>query len=189
MSVQDPRITQGYLLHALTGGIEMATSYITSINIITPKHLATTPRLLPSPDGSYIISHLRKDTSSQKTNFVISLANPQAYAMLATTDTPIKIRLPTTIIIAGSHHQQILFIQLNPQNKSILGKAYASLYQNTLTHSTNPSVPIPKVHQTKSLTCRRSEKMSWARTLLHDPETLQTYEEYARVSAYEADGA
>ena len=31
--------------------------------------------------------------------------------------------------------------------------------------------------------------MLWATTLLHDPDTLQTYEEYARESAYEADGA
>ena len=53
----------------------------------------------------------------------------------------------------------------------------------------NPIVPIPKVHQIKGLTDRRSENMSWALTLLRDLETLQTYEEYARESAYEADGA
>jgi hypothetical protein len=29
--------------------------------------------------------------------------------------------------------------------------------------------------------------MSWAILLLQDPETLQTYEEYARESAYEAE--
>ena len=53
----------------------------------------------------------------------------------------------------------------------------------------NPIVPTPKVHQAKGLTCCRSKKMSWALTLLHDPEILQTYEEYARESAYEVDGA
>jgi len=145
MSAQDPQTTQGYLLQALTGGIEMAISYLTSTNIITPKHLTANPTILLTPDGSYIISHLRKDTSSQMVNFVISLANPQTYAMLATIDTPINIILPTTIPIAGSHHQQIVNMQLNPHNRSILCRAYASLYQNSLTKTMNPSVPIPKV--------------------------------------------
>ena len=106
------------------------------------------------------------------TNFVISLANPQAYVMLATTDTPKKIRLPNTITIARYHHQQIIHIQLNTHNRSILGRACASLYQNPLTHTINPAVPITKVHQTKKIIDRRSEKMSWALALLQDPETL-----------------
>ncbi len=92
--------------------------------------MTATPTLLPTSDGSYIILHLQKDTSSQMTNFIISLANPQAYVMIATIDTPIKIILPTTITIAGSHQQKIVHIQLIPHNKSILGSAYASLYQN-----------------------------------------------------------
>jgi hypothetical protein len=85
--------------------MEMANSYLSSLAITTPEDLKAPPTLLPTPDGAYIISHLRKDTSSQLTSFAISLAHPQAYAMLATIDTPIKIRLPTTITIAGSHHQ------------------------------------------------------------------------------------
>ena len=108
--------------------------------------------------------------------------------MLATIDTPIKIRIPTTITIAGSQHQQIVHIQPNPHNRSILGRTYAGLFQTPLTQTTNPTIPIPKVHQTKGKTCRRSEKVSWAILLLHDPETLPTYEDYARESAYEADG-
>ena len=160
MFVQNPHTAQGYLLHALTQGMEMAISYLTSINVITPEYLTTTPTLLPTFDGAYIISHLRKDTSSQLTIFVISLANPQAYAMLATIDTSIKIRLTTTITIAGSHRQQIVHIQLNPHNISILGRAYAGLFQNSLTQTTNPTISIPKVLQTNGLTCRRSEKMS-----------------------------
>jgi hypothetical protein len=81
-------------------------------------------------------------------------------------DTPITIRLPTTIIIAGSHHQQIVHIQLNPHNRNILGRAYAGLIQNSLTQSMNPSVPIPKIHLAKGLTGRKIEKMAWALTLL-----------------------
>jgi hypothetical protein len=88
-----------------------------------------------------MISHLRKDTSSHLTNFVISVAHPQAYALLATIDTPIKIRLPTTITIAGSHHQQIVHIQLSPHNISILGRAYLGLFQNPPTQTTNPHSP------------------------------------------------
>jgi hypothetical protein len=48
--------------------------------------------------------------------------------MLATLDSPIKIRLPTTITIAGSHHQQIVHIQVNPHKRSILGRAYMGLF-------------------------------------------------------------
>jgi hypothetical protein len=77
------------------------------------------------------------------------MANPHTYAMISTMDTLVKARLPTTITIAGFHHQQIVHIQLNPHNRSILGRAYASLFQNPLTESMNPTVPIPKVHQTK----------------------------------------
>jgi len=92
--------------------------------------------------------------------------------MLATIDTPIKIRIPTTITIAGSHHQQNVHIQLNPHNISILGKAYACLFQKPLTQTMNPTIPIPKVLKTKELTGRKSEKMSWVILLLKDPETL-----------------
>ena len=88
--------------------------------------------------------------------------------MLATTYTPVKIRLPTSITIAGSHHQQIIYIQFNPHNKSIMGRAYTSLLHNPLTQTMNPTVPIPQVHPTKGLTCRRSEKMAWVTSLLRD---------------------
>ena len=50
------------------------------------------------------------------------------------------------------------------------------------------TMTMPTVHQTKRLTGRKSAKMTWAVLLLQDTETLQTYEEYARESAYEADG-
>ncbi len=138
MSPHDPTITQGYLHQALTHGMEMAVSYLASLTVITPDYLSTSPTLQPTPDGAYIISHVRKDTSSQLTNFVISLAHPQSYAMMATIDTPIKIRIPTTITIAGSHHQQIVHIQLNLHNTSIIGKAYSGLFQNPHTQTLHP---------------------------------------------------
>ena len=52
-----------------------------------------------------------------------------------------------------------------------------------------PSVPIPKAHQTKGLTGRKIEKMAWAMTLFQDPETLRTYEDFAREAAYETEAA
>jgi hypothetical protein len=81
------------------------------------------------------------------------MEDPEAYAMLATFDVPIKIRLPTTITISGSHHQQIVYIQLSPHSRSILGIAYTYLYQNPLTQTTDLTMPIPQVYHTKGLTC------------------------------------
>jgi hypothetical protein len=52
----------------------------------------------------------------------------------------------------------------------------------------NPTMTMPTVHPTKGLTGRRTTKLSWAIFLLQDQETLQTYEEYARESYYEAEG-
>ena len=62
------------------------------------------------------------------------------------------------------------------------------LFQNPLTQTMNPTITMYTVHPTKGLTGRRSAKMSWAVFLLQDPETLQTYEEHARESFYEAEG-
>ena len=72
-------------------GMEMAISFLASLTVVTPDYLNTTPTLLPTSDGAYIIFHVRKDNSSQLTNFVISLAHPQANAMMATIDTRIKM--------------------------------------------------------------------------------------------------
>jgi hypothetical protein len=135
MSAHDPHTPQGYLIHALLEGITMATSYLSSTNTTISEYATAPPTLIPTPEGSYIISHLRKETSSQLTNFVISMANPHTYAMITTIDTPFKIKLPTTITIAGSHHHQIDNIQFNPHNRIILGMAYACLFQN----------PLPKI--------------------------------------------
>ncbi len=51
----------------------------------------------------------------------------------------------------------------------------------------NSTVPILKVHQTKGLTGRKIEEMAWAMTLLHDPDTLRTYEDFAREVAYDTE--
>ncbi len=61
------------------------------------------------------------------------------------------------------------------------------LFQNPLTQAMNPTITMPTVHPTKGITSRRTTKLSWDVFLLQDPETLQTYEEYARESFYEAE--
>jgi hypothetical protein len=162
----------------------MTSTFLTSTHTNTHAHAITTPALIAAPNGSHVISHLRKDTSSQLTYYVISVENYHSHAMLATTDAPIKIYLPTSIIIAGSHHQQIVYIQFNPIDRSILGRAYTNLFQTTLTQTMDPTIPIPQVHPTKGLTGRRSKKMAWATTMLQDPDT---YKEYAKELSYEVD--
>jgi hypothetical protein len=167
MSETDPHTPQGYRHHALMEGLKMATTFLNSTHTNTYAYTISHPTLIAAPYGSNILSHIRKD-SSQLTNYVLSVANYHSYAMLATTDTPVKIRLSTSITIAGSHHQQIIYIQFNLHNRSILERAYTSLFQNPLTQTMNPTTPSPQVHPTKGLTCRRSEKMAWATTLLKD---------------------
>ena len=135
----------------------MATSYLSSTNNITSEYANAPPTLIPTPDGLYIITYLRKDTSSQLTNFFISMASPHTYAIITTINIPIKIRLPITITIACLHHQQIVHIQLNPHNRSIMGRAYTCLFHNPLTQNMSSTVPIPKVSQAKGLTCRVTE--------------------------------
>ena len=52
-------------------------------------------------------------------------------------------------------------------------------FWNPFTRTMNPIITMPTVHPTKGLTGRRSAKMSMAVILVQDPETMQTYEEYA----------
>jgi hypothetical protein len=53
-------MAQGYLLDALAKGMEMANTFLSSLAITTSEEDKAPPTLLPSPDGAYIISHLRK---------------------------------------------------------------------------------------------------------------------------------
>jgi hypothetical protein len=72
-----PNDSYSTLHQALTQGMEMAISFLASLTVVTPDYLNTSPTLLPTPDGAYIISHVRKDNSFQLTNFVISPAHPR----------------------------------------------------------------------------------------------------------------
>jgi hypothetical protein len=72
----------------------------------THTHTQTYPTLKQAPDGAYLLIHSKKDTSTQNTNFVITLAEPTAYAMLATLTDPIKTPLPTNTTTRGQTRQQ-----------------------------------------------------------------------------------
>jgi len=67
-------------------------------------------------------------------------ADAHAYVMLATLDTPIKIRIPITIHIAGSQHQQIAHIQSSPHNTNINARSYTNMYKTPLTQTINSSI-------------------------------------------------
>ena len=57
--------------------------------------------LKQAPDGYCIFSHPKKDTSTQNTNFVVSLSDPSTYEMLATLADPMKAPLSTNTTTRG----------------------------------------------------------------------------------------
>jgi len=119
MSKPDPHLPQVNLINAISPGISTALSFLTFTNTLTHAYASKTVTLDPTLNGSHIIYHLKKDpmTSTQHTNCVNAMADPNTYAMMATLDTPIKVKLPTTITISDSPHQQIANIKFNPHNK------------------------------------------------------------------------
>jgi hypothetical protein len=61
--------------------------------------------------------------------------------------------------------------------RSVIGRTYWQLLTNLdITHLNANTTPL-RYNQTKGLTCRPSEKMAWATTLLAHPDILITYEE------------
>jgi hypothetical protein len=79
-----------YLKNALQQALQTSVSFLFSIRELHTTNSQATNALRAAPDGSYILSHAKKDTSSQHTNFVISVEDSAAYAMFATQTYPIK---------------------------------------------------------------------------------------------------
>jgi len=79
----------GYLFTALNTGITLPLLHFNTHGLPRPHYEQAQHVLKSAPDGSFIISQNRKPSSSQNTNFVISLPDPEAYALLATLDLPI----------------------------------------------------------------------------------------------------
>jgi hypothetical protein len=123
------------------------------------------------------LTHPKKDTSTQNTNFVISLAEPTAYAMLATLTDPIKTPLPTNTTTQGKTRQQITALNLTPHTRSILGETYAQLLTDQDITQLNINLTPLRYNQTKGLTGRPIDKMAWATTILTHTDVLQACEE------------
>ncbi len=116
----------GYLMHALSQGLATTKAFLTIIQRIGNNFSLPTPTLRPAPDGSYIITHQKRNSTTNNTHYIISLEDPYAYAMLATLEGP--IHLHTLINIRGTNHTQVIHIQLNPHTRSILGRTYHQLF-------------------------------------------------------------
>ncbi len=133
----------GYLQHALSHGLTASKAFLVSIHRIDDNFSLATTTLQPAPDGSYIIPHQKRNTTTTTTQYVISLDDPFAYAMLATLEGPIRIQLHTLINIRGTNHSEIVYIQINPHTKSTLGRTYHQLFLNPGTQELAPHITIP----------------------------------------------
>jgi hypothetical protein len=74
----------GYLQQALFNGLTASKAFLTTIQRIDDNFSLATTTLQPAPDGSYIIPHQKRSSTINTTQLVVSLADPFAYAMLAT---------------------------------------------------------------------------------------------------------
>jgi hypothetical protein len=113
------------------------------------------------------------DTSTLSTNFVVSLSDPGAYAMLATLADPVKVTLPTNTTTRGQIRQQIATVNLITHTKIILGRTYLQLLTDP---DINANIPPLHYSQTKGLACSPSDKMAWATNLLEHTNVLRAYE-------------
>ncbi len=105
-------------------------SFLSSIRELHTTHSHATNALRAAPNGSYILSHAKKNTSSQHTNVVISVEDPAAYDMLATQTDPIKACLDTSTTSRGQTRQQITHINITAQTRSVIGRTYKQLLAN-----------------------------------------------------------
>jgi hypothetical protein len=87
--------TNGYLRLALYQAKKNQEAFLSSIRKLATTHTQSYTNLKHALDGSFILTHPKKDTSTPNTDFVVSLSDPSAFAMLATLTDPIKIPLST----------------------------------------------------------------------------------------------
>jgi hypothetical protein len=172
MSTDNLGDTNGYLRLAVHQAKRTTEAFLSSIRELTTTHTQTYSTLKQAPDGAYIMSHPKKDTSTQNTNFVISLTEPTAYAMLATLTDPIKTPLPTNTTTRGQTRQQITTLNLTPHTRSILGRTYAQLLTvPDITHLNINLTPL-RYNRTKGLTDMPNDKMAWVTTILTHIDVL-----------------
>ena len=164
-----------YLKDALQQALHTSVAFLSSIRELQTAHTHATFNFRAAPDGAYIISHAKKDNSSQHTNFVISIEDPVAYAMLATHNDPIITSLNTTTTSREQIRQHISTINIIAHTRSVLGCTYWQLLTNPdITHLNANTTPL-SYNQTKGLTGRPIENIAWATTLMAHPDILTTY--------------
>ena len=70
--------TTGYLRLALQQAKTTAEAFMPSIRELKITHAQSSTTLKPAPDGSYILAHPKKDTSTQTTKFVLCILDSAA---------------------------------------------------------------------------------------------------------------
>ena len=161
--------TTGYLHLALQQAKTTTEGFLSSIRELKTTHIQSSTNLKQAPYGSFVLTH-HKDTSKQTTNYIISMANPTTYAMLATLTDPTKVTLPTHTIIRGQIRRQIATLNLTAHTRSVLGRTYAQLLVDPdITQLNNNLMPL-HYNQTKGLIGRPNDKIAWATTLLGQNE-------------------
>jgi hypothetical protein len=168
--------TNGYLHLVLHHAKKSTKAFLSSIRELTTTHTQSYTNLKQAPDGSYIITHPKKDTYTQNTNFVVSLSDPTAYAMLAALTDPIKIPLPTNTTTRGQIRQQITTLNITPHTRNVLGRTYAQLLTDPDITQLNTNLAPLRYNQTKGFSGRPNDKMTWATTMLTHSDVLQAYE-------------
>ncbi len=81
-----PHTPTGFLQQYLTIGLENAKAFLTITYNTKDNYHLTDTTLKPSPNGSHIIPHQKKQNSATLTNFTISMAD----ALLATLEDPTR---------------------------------------------------------------------------------------------------
>ena len=104
------------------------------------------------------------------------MADPVAYALLATQSDPIKTGLTTTVTSRGQTRQQITHINLAAHSRSVIGRTYWQILTNPYLTQLDSSTPLLRYNQTRGLMGRPIDSMTWTKTILSRPDILTIYE-------------
>ena len=177
MSDNNIRHTSGYLQLALQQAKTTTEAFLSSIRELKTAHTQSLTTLKQAPKGSFILTHPKKDTPTQTTNYIISMADPATYAMLAKLKDPTKVTLSTNTVTRGQIRHQIATLNLTAHTRSILGRTYAQLLVDPDINQINNNLAPLQYNQTKGFIGRPSDKIAWATSLMEHTDVLQAYEE------------
>ena len=135
-------------------------AFLTSIQEPHTLHSQVSILLRAAPDGAYILSHAKKDTSTQHTNFLVSIEDPAAYATLAPQNDPIKTTLNTNTKSRGQTRQHITPINITVHPRSVLGRTYRQLLTNPDITQLNANTTPLRYNQANGLIDRPIEKIA-----------------------------